>query len=749
MIATRPLEVEDFSLGITDYFIDGPPQGAETMDNLVLNPNKKPRTRWGSVLYQEEQMPLGGFRGNKLFFYEEDTLLAFQQKRGYFVDAGSWAEILGPSSGAVFTLGDANSLISQAEWQEQYFLTNSDFSSPQKIFRDNLGDFQVRNAGLPDIPSGISVANPPGTGASYLYAFVFKYQYQTASFTFIDRGPVTYYPTIVAGGTITAGNAAAITLPTTLTSNENWDPANIKVEVYRTVDGGDVYYYVDEVTLGTAAYNDEEDDSTIQANETLYTTAGDFSNSPPPPAKFVHVVNNVGYWAHIKEDGQTFNQLLRQSIPGDPDSVPKSFFTETEQPIKGLSSIYDRPLVFCNEYVYRIDNIISSTGVGSIDLRRIDDKAGCVSQDSIVQTHQGVFWAGRVGFYWSDGFKVKKISNHLNERYKEFVLNDDRKNRIVGTYDPSNERIYWSVCREDGNNEPDRCMVLDLKFGIRDESTFTTISGGDYFRPTALVFLDDVLYRGDTRGFVIQHESSLFTDPKIDVLSPPADWEELTIIHDYKSCFLDFDSKFYRKFVPRVLVSAANTTNLSLAIASSNDNNRVVGDLKPIRYVSNITWGDDLPLWGDSEARWNYQGLIEEWRRFPARGLRCNYKQIQFTNAAVQIVTSDLLGLASVDSGALTATLGGSFKWLPGSVDYVISFENDDYTVEYLITARTDTTITFSDPNGNVPITGSYNWVIRGKPKGEVLELNGYVLHWAYLSKSQTPFSASSLGSTP
>ena len=42
----QPLEVIDFSLGITDYFIDGAPNAAEELDNLVLTTNKKPRTRW-------------------------------------------------------------------------------------------------------------------------------------------------------------------------------------------------------------------------------------------------------------------------------------------------------------------------------------------------------------------------------------------------------------------------------------------------------------------------------------------------------------------------------------------------------------------------------------------------------------------------------------------------------------------------------------------------------------------------------
>jgi len=385
-----------------------------------------------------------------------------------------------------------------------------------------------------------------------------------------------------------------------------------------------------------------------------------------------------------------------------------------------------------------------------MDLRRIDDRAGCAGPNSVVRTHKGVFWAGDVGFYWSDGFKVKKISDNINETYRDFVFNEERRKRIYGTYEPSNDRVVWAVCKEDGANEPDMTIVLDLKWeqqALAGRATFTTMSGGDNFKPSALAVNDNSIYRGDTRGFVFRHASNIFTDPKVEILKAVVDWDVAAIVYSYKSCFLDFGSKFMRKFVPRMLVSAANTTNLSLAIRSSNDNNRVVGDLKPIRYKNNITWGASLPLWGDDQSRWNYQGIIEEWRRFPAGGLRCQYKQIQFTNDLAEIVTSDLLGEVTTDNTLKTATLGGTFQWISEIVDYFISFEVDGFVRNYLITAATSTTLTYDDSGGTAPASGQHLFKIRGIPKGEVLELNGYVVHWAYISKTHTPFTANSLGS--
>lgn len=741
MIETKPLEVTDFTGGITDYFIDGAPNQSARMDNLVIDPNRRPNTRWGSQLVINEQIPLGQFRINALAFLN-DRLLTFSERRAYEILLGAFSEVEGPPSNGVFPDGNSNSIISIAEWQGHLFLANDEYSSVQKIYIDELDAFQVRNAGLPDIPSGVSIANPPGAGNTYLYAFNFKYTYKVGQTTFIDRGPVYFYPTAVEGGAIGA-NTAVITLPTSLSTPENWDEASFEIEIARTLNAGSDFVYIDTVAFGTAVYNDNNADADISTNEALYTSNNVFSNDTPPKCKFVHVVNDTGYYANLKNGTDEEKYTVRQSISGDPDSVPASFEAYAEQEIKGLSSIFDRPIVLCDKYIYRIDNIINDIGQGNMDLRRIDDRAGCVSNTSIVQTHLGLFWAGEVGFYFTDGFKVVKISDNINKTYESIVTNETRQKRIYGTYEPSNDRIFWAVSVDDGGNEPDQMFVLDLKWGVSSQSSFTTASGGDSFKPTALVANDNKLYRGDTRGYVFEHSDSYFTDPKVDTSIIPANWEVQTIIHDYMSCFVDFGSKFYRKFVPWVLISADNTTNLSLALFSSNDNNRVTGELKPIIYKNNITWGDSLPLWGDAQARWNFQGLVEEKRRFPAGGLRCNYKQLQITNAKVDILDSSLLSSVTVDNIAKTAVLGGSYTWISDIVDYFIAFDIDGYEQEYLITSSSGNTLVFDDPEGSSP-SGNFDFILRGKPKGEVLSLNGYVIHWSYISKSHTPFTAGS-----
>lgn len=742
----RPLEVTDFSGGVTDNFIDGTTDQAEVFDNLLINSNKKPITRPGTWPYVEEQIPIGLFRVS----YITDvvgTLLTFAQRRVYYENSGSWGEILGPDAvSPLLPSGDANTILSVTGWQDHVFVASDGFTSIQKIYKDNLGVWQLRNAGLPEYPTGTNITLGAG-GQSFLYAFCFKYTYNVGDVTFIDRGPITYYPSTVQGSAINGGNPAVITLiPNSIPTVENWDTANIEKEIYRTANGETDFYLVTTLPFATTSYNDTTDDATLITNLPMYANGGRYSNDTPPKAKYIHVVGNIGYYGHVIDGSDTQKFKIMQSIPGDIDSVPLEFFSETDEEIYGVSSIFDRPIVLCERKIYRIDNVIDSFGVGDMDLRTIDDRAGCVSSNSIVQTQKGLFWAGQNGFYWSDGLQVRHISRHLNKTYPSFVENSTRQSRIVGTYDKAGDRVIWTIGKN--GDECDTLYVLDLnwKHVGHPEMVFTTASGGSdnpsNFSPSSVHVYRDKLYSGDSRGYLLEHSENYLNDAKIDTSVSPSNWEESTIIYRLSTCFLDFGSKFFRKFVPRILISASNETDLSLEILSSNDNNRVQGTLQPIEYKSNVTWGSSLPAWGTSSVKWNFQGLIEEWRRFPAKGLRCNYKQVTFTNAISDIIDSSVLGTVTVNQTAKTAVLGGSFTWFSGIIDYYIAFENDNYEELFLITASTSNTVTFLDPSSKTPIDGVYNFKVKGKPKNERFNLLGYVLHWVNLSKSHQPYTA-------
>ena len=284
MIDIKPLEVTEFSKGVTDYYIDGNQSEAQELDNFFLKPNAKPITRWGSVPHVTAQIPLGQFRISKLTYLRDtvaqtDNLLTFSQKRIYTNDGSAWTELLSPTVLPPFSEGDANSLPSSGEWRGHLLLANSDFSEVQKAFYDDSSTLRVQSAGLPTFPlTGLSITDPPGAGSTYSYILIFKYSYKVGDSTNLDRGPLTFYPTIVSGGTIAPGNGAVITLPTTIPSPGNYDVSNFDVEIYRTQTGDADYFLVDTVSFGTANYTDEVIDALLSVP--LYSAS--ISYKAPP-----------------------------------------------------------------------------------------------------------------------------------------------------------------------------------------------------------------------------------------------------------------------------------------------------------------------------------------------------------------------------------------------------------------------------------------------------------------------------------
>ncbi len=240
----------------------------------------------------------------------------------------------------------------------------------------------------------------------------------------------------------------------------------------------------------------------------------------------------------------------------------------------------------------------------------------------------------------------------------------------------------------------------------------------------------------------------LYTDPKVDTAATPDLWNVNTIIYDYISPATNFGTIQARKWVPRITVNCKNETNLSLQVISINDDGRKRGNLSPIRFRGNVTWGDPDVYWGDPDILWDYQGLIDDYLRFPAQSLRCEYKQVQFTNAQVAIISSDLLGTADVSNSAHTATLTDTvtYDWPSNSVDYYIAFATDGYANEYLVTGRTADVLTFTDASGTAPAAADEEWVLRGKPKGEVMHLLDFTLHYAIFGMTQLGYRNTGTG---
>ena len=597
------------------------------------------------------------------------------------------------------------------------------------------------------VPTGATLTKASGTGDAtitfssvvsptnnYIYAFHYFYQYNTVDTQYEDNGPVTYV-SLSNVNDPSVRNVTVNVIPTLSNGGTfNYDTANIKVYIYRTINNGVTFYKIGEVTNGTATFTDNFADSAIQNNLLLYTNGGVYDYDPPPLCKYIHIVNGIAYYANIKDGSEYFKNQIRQSIQGDPDSCPAGFTIDVLEEIVGLSSYTDNPIVFTKKRVYRLNGQYDELGQGQVTFEDITKTVGCMSHNSIVQTRFGVFWAGDDGFYWTDGFNYKKVSDSINERYKSLVQDTTRQARIYAAYDTVENKIHWACSASDSSTDNDTFFTLDLRWGIQDVSTFTTRVNGDSFAPTAIIFYNGNLIRADRRGYVFKHSSAYTTDPKVNELAAYSTWTQKTIIPNYVSTVFNFGYPMIRKWVTKMLISMQNVTDVSVQINSINDQSTTTNELFPIRVRENVLWGSGTIIWGVSNILWSSSKLIEQIRRFPASSLRCSYKQIQVTQAYTIVYNSDTFGVANTNSSTKVATLTGSLLWPTDSVDYYISFESDGYVKQYLVTGLSGSNLTYQDASTSQPTQSGIKWLIKGYPKGEVFNIVSYVVYYAPLT---------------
>ena len=750
MLQTNPLLLDDFSGGITDNFIDAPINKYAVANNFVVTENRKLAPIDGSQIYDADkpQIPLGNNRIGDLIYLNDDLLVQANTKL-YRENGTFWTELIGPTGNAPFNAGDANSSVSKAFWNNHLLISNDEYSPTMKVFKDDTDTLQLRSAGLPSLPSTPNLAGTAGAN-SYLYEFHFFYEYKVGTVTFQDNGPTT----LAQIQNIDAPDSNQITItgiPTLSNAGGyNWEVSNVKIKIFRSENGGQVLYNVGEVTNGTTTFNDTISDTSLIGNALIYTSGGVLDNGEPPLAKALHVANGAAWYGNVKLGTEIIKNRVYQSIIDDPDSVPSTNFTDLDDDIVGISSYLDRVIVLCKDSVYRLDGTFDEQGGGLVTYQLISDTHGCVSQSSIVRTQNGVVFASMEGFVYTDGFDTFKISDGFNSRYKALVRTDIQRKRIYGAFDNVEGKVWWSVqTSENAADDVDTSYILDVRYGMRPDSTFTTAGGQDEFAPTCINFQKTNMLRGDKRGYLFHHSPDFpHSHPKIDLTKVPADWFVSAILYDFITVATSFGDSKHRKFNNRIIIQCDNISNLSLQPVSITDIGTRERELTAIRWRGNFIWGDPLFSWGADEFVWGTPGYIEQMRRFAGDDQRCTYRQIQLKNDFATITESNSFDTATVNAAAKTVTLDNvaDNDWPEEMGGYFIYFADDGYQTGFEIDIEGTDTLTVKDDGGRLVDGSGKQWVIRGFPKNEVLKLLNLTILYSLLGQQQLDYASGSLG---
>lgn len=556
----------------------------------------------------------------------------------------------------------------------------------------------------------------------------------------------------------------------------------------------------DSVVFGPTPPYSVFNDATIQLNPTMYTTGGVLENDLPPRAKFCTLVNdNYMYWV----DAINPYRVL-QSHPKDPDSVPVGNYIDFPEAVTGISSAGNKLIVCTLTKTYRVDGFYDEFGRGEVVADKISSETGCLSHNSMVRVADGLFFCGIDGFYYTNGQTVLKVSRHLSKTYyritqsevdvsnattgsittvygKKYVITENQE--INGAYDKINNRVVWSFL--DGTE----VFAVEKNYGITEKMSFF---GPWKIAPTApeenvyakaLGTFKSKIVRSDAYGNVFQLEDGVASDLKPIALNPQSTTNSLAadrypIIYKLRTQanFLgDFKQKKYVSDIDVRMKRATDAfttknfhdTNLDVLITSINDKGRIVQDLKPINYSAT----DDIRF---QDAK-NYDGLaVEEYdgagsesplvhftRRFPAKGLRCISKAVEFKPAFKTLAISanyepvtfvNSLGTLSASTVSTvfskhtyTGTVITLKQGLMDSVDhtannYYLALQVDNYTALYPIqyVSGTGLTAVLGTPYlGTAAVSGTYQWKLYSIPKNQFFGLISFALNFVNFSGAE------------
>ncbi len=519
-----------------------------------------------------------------------------------------------------------------------------------------------------------------------------------------------------------------------LTNTATTNYAITLLNTYRTTGNGDSYFKINmlpatplvslswpTITLlgaydlvsdvnGNIALNDSED--------ILYTDGGVSASNQPPKCKYTWAANDYVYYGGVYE-GDTFlpNRVL-QSVQLAGDWVPSTNSIDFASPVVGGGSARNVNVCFTEKGVFRLEGAFGKDGSGAITKQQISNEVGGISGSSIVVTEIGLFFAGSNGFYYTDGYQCIRISQELFRAFPIATNIASQKRALKGVYDRTYRRIYWTVRSTSSQTDNDIIFAYDLNFGVTPSGAFSTLFGATgSWNPSALGFLGNVCYIGDTDGYLYHFDENTKTDPLKNTAIASSTWATTYIPWEWRSTMMDFGGTAMRKFFSRIHHVGKNRGDVAIQYYITADN-LVTQNLAPMRFID--TGGT---------------GVVDQWRRVGGKKLRADLYQIGVTNGRFTVYNSDDLGGTPVfvSHVGTDTTIDMLNTHIPlDSVGMSLCFASNYYATEFVIKsvviAGADSTLVLSDPLNKVNGLLSLEWEIRGFMKDQAFSLDALTI---------------------
>lgn len=210
--------------------------------------------------------------------------------------------------------------------------------------------------------------------------------------------------------------------------------------IYRTRNGGTVYYFLTTITGNTTTtYTDSTADASLGA---IGPTAGDSINDNGKPSLFKYLTiykNRV-----FTSGNSTFPYRVFFSDISSTASEPESFRTNDYidvsrndgQDIRGLYAYNDKLYIFKDKSIWELQGDSASNFI----LNQTSDSRGTISHNSIVQADGILYFVDRDGCYGYDGKSFVEISRQIKD---QFIGLPSKELQTFSTYYSQHRQVWF------------------------------------------------------------------------------------------------------------------------------------------------------------------------------------------------------------------------------------------------------------------------------------------------------------------
>jgi hypothetical protein len=269
--------------------------------------------------------------------------------------------------------------------------------------------FFGRDLGFADFPEQIYSGIDAATGGSMsdgTYSYKIVYEYIDAAGRLYRSAPSAALSVTVNGGGSSQSVVLNVPFPTfyEYPAIANYDNIAPVVVVYRTTNGGTVYYRTGATATAAGNVTDTESDANLTDNQILYTEGGYLDNVWPGAT--VCIAARRDRLFVVPADDRTavlYSKPLGEGV-GIEFSDGYYVRSETGGDVTGLACLDDKVVIFKeNQIRYFTGDGPNAFGIGewSADFLVTED-VGCIDSRSIVSTSKGIYFLSNRGLYLLD-----------------------------------------------------------------------------------------------------------------------------------------------------------------------------------------------------------------------------------------------------------------------------------------------------------------------------------------------------------